>query len=65
MEEEEEDQQEEEEKDQEEAGGGKINALCCDNEPGSMLTGAPRRRPGSLSLTTFGWACFYIRNVHF
>lgn len=43
-------------------GGRTINAMCCDNEPGSMPTGAPRRRPGSLSLTTFGPTCPCIRN---
>lgn len=36
--------------------------MCCDNEPGSMPTGAPRRCPGSLSLTTFGRTWRRIRN---
>lgn len=43
-----------EEEEDKQAGGRKINALCCDNEPGSMPTGAPHWRPGFLSLRTFG-----------
>lgn len=33
--------EEEEEEEDKQAGGRKINAMCCDNEPGSMPTGAP------------------------
>lgn len=54
-----------EEEEDKHAGGKKINALCCDNEAGSMPTGAPQWGPGSLSLRTFGQAWLYIHNVHF
>lgn len=43
-----------EEEEDKQAGGREINALCGDNEPGPMPTGAPYWRPGSLSLRTFG-----------
>lgn len=58
-------EEEEEEEEDKQAGGRKINAMCCDNEPGSMPTGAPHWCPGSLSLGKFGraWPCMH--NVHF